>query len=96
MHILIITILWTVGIGIGTGTGQAFAGDYTVYDRGYRTQYHVREGKIYDRNWQRKGYVKEPRDPIRRNAVRNHDSADARILDRGYRVKGYIKKGGRQ
>ena len=78
------------------GTLPAWASEYTVYDRDYRTQYHIRDGKIYDGNWQRVGSIKEAPDSVPRNTVPGRNSGDRRILDRNYKVKGYIKsKGGK-
>ncbi len=84
-HILLIAFLIYM-------PAPAWAGDYTIYDREWRTKYHIRDGEVYDKNWGRKGYIREAPGSVPRNTIRDPNSGDRRILDRNYRVKGYYKK----
>jgi hypothetical protein len=71
----IFKVIGTVGLLLAL-TIPVWSAEYTVRDRNYRTEGHVNNGKIYDRDYRIKGYV----------------TKDGTIRDRDYNVRGFVDR----
>jgi len=88
IRMIILAALWILLSPV-----QAQADEYIIYDKDYQTKYHVKDGAIYDRNWNRQGSIREvPRDRVHQKTYRRPDSGDRRILGKDFRTKGHIRR----
>ncbi len=61
MKKLIVVALLTLTIaapGFAREKGDHKTGNYTIYDKSWKTQGYVRDGKIYDKNYKIEGYIR--------------------------------------